>query len=406
MNIKERHTIVRRQCPTLFLALALGLTIADVSSTKGQALVGRPTNIASTSNGMISERFQKHSWFTSDGSFDVLIRATQTVPALKIYRAVNSRFTNFVSERQFKGSGGKSTSAGVLINDRLYLVYDTDAGQIVFAVLKYASSTWTLKSSSVLNQGASSIAARPSLAVEPSGRIWVGYTLENGKGIYSFHVDASNDGGQSWTASNAQLPTPAATQERSIRLITGPTSVYAIYSDSNTFGLSLRQDSTADPSSGWTNHGIFFTWSTSMLDPHGSHFSAVTDLSGNLHFLSNNGNLSGIYMRYGTYWSSPVIFSSTKSQIRAAYMELATDQKAKLVAIFSAANPGTQCLASFESPDDGGTWQEGPLLTPGHSETKNARVETPDLLSSFQPVLQQVLVSPGHQSAVSYVIEP
>lgn len=387
------------------IALTSALAAVSIVSATGQNLFGNPTNLLSSSHGMISDRFQKHSWFTSDGNLHILIREQQTKPALKLYRAQNSNFTSFGLERDFKGSGSQSTSDGVLINDHLYVVYDTAAGTIVFAELKYspASFTWALLSSSTVYQNVNGVTAvRPTLAIDSSAKIWVGYVLEGDED--AFKIRASADGGQSWSSVDANLPSPKPTQERSVRLVTGQGVVYALYSDQRSFGLSVLQNSL------WNNFGIFFTQDPAnqgMADPHGTHFNTAVDASGNLHFLSNDGDFRGLYMRYSlqnAHWNNPTLIDSTNATMKAAYMEIATDQKGKLLAVFSATNGPRDCLVTFRSSDNGDTWVEGAALLPLNLDTENARPEMPESLIASQPIFQQVTSGRRTQSVVSYIV--
>ena len=387
------------------IALTSALAAVSIVSATGQNLFGNPTNLLSSSHGMISDRFQKHSWFTSDGNLHILIREQQTKPALKLYRAQNSNFTSFGLERDFKGSGSQSTSDGVLINDHLYVVYDTAAGTIVFAELKYspASFTWALLSSSAVYQNVNGVTAvRPTLAIDSSAKIWVGYVLEGDED--AFKIRASADGGQSWSSVDANLPSPKPTQERSVRLVTGQGVVYALYSDQRSFGLSVLQNSL------WNNFGIFFTQDPAnqgMADPHGTHFNTAVDASGNLHFLSNDGDFRGLYMRYSlqnAHWNNPTLIDSTNATMKAAYMEIATDQKGKLLAVFSATNGPRDCLVTFRSSDNGDTWVEGAALLPLNLDTENARPEMPESLIASQPIFQQVTSGRRTQSVVSYIV--
>ena len=387
------------------IALTSALAAVSIVSATGQNLFGNPTNLLSSSHGMISDRFQKHSWFTSDGNLHILIREQQTKPALKLYRAQNSNFTSFGLERDFKGSGSQSTSDGVLINDHLYVVYDTAAGTIVFAQLAYspASFTWALLSSSTVYQNVNGVTAvRPTLAIDSSAKIWVGYVLEGDED--AFKIRASEDGGQSWSSADANLPSSKPTQERSVRLVTGQGVVYALYSDQRSFGLSVLQNSL------WNNFGIFFTQDPAnqgMADPHGTHFSTAVDASGNLHFLSNDGDFRGVYMRYSlqnAHWNNPTLIDSTNATMKAAYMEIATDQKGQLLAVFSATNGPRDCLVTFRSSDNGDTWVEGAALLPLNLDTENARPEMPESLIASQPIFQQVTSGRRTQSVVSYIV--
>jgi hypothetical protein len=387
------------------IALTSALAAVSIVSATGQNLFGNPTNLLSSSHGMICDRFQKHSWFTSDGNLHILIREQQTKPALKLYRAQDSAFTSFGLERDFKSSGGKSTSDGVLINDHLYVVYDTAAGTIVFAELEYspASFTWALQSSSTVYQNVNGVTAvRPTLAIDSNGKIWVGYVLEGNRD--AFRIRASEDGGQSWSSVDAYLPSSKPTQERSVRLVTGQGVVYALYSDRRSFGLSVLQNSL------WNNLGIFFTQAPAnqgMADPHCTHFNTAVDASGNLHFLSNDGDFRGLYMRYSLQnarWNNPTLIDSTKATMKAAYMEIATDQKGQLLAVFSAINGPRNCLVIFRSYDNGDTWVEGAPLLPLNLDTENARPEMPESLIASQPIFQQVALGRRTQSVVSYIV--
>jgi hypothetical protein len=392
-----------------FRLIALALLATSTVSATGQDIFGKPTNLSSISHGMISDRFQKHSWWTSDGYLHVLIRDPQTGPALKLYRAQAPTISSFGLEYQFRDSGEDSTSDGVLIDDHLYVVYNTTAGAIEFVELEYLpeSYTWVLRRSNTVAQNSNGFTNdRPTLAVESDGTIWVGCVLESARCVDSFMVYISEDGGQSWTISHAKIPPPKSTVERSLRLADGPGVVYALYSDRGAFGLSLKTTAT------WDHQGVFFKRSTpawnGMIDPHGSHFSTVVDADGNLHFLSNDGDFRGVYMRYNlrnASWSRPIFFDSLNSKMRAAYMEIATDKKGQLLAVFSATNGQRNCLITFKSRDNGDTWWEGGVLMPLRLDTRNARPEMPERLRASQSILQQVSLEGGRlQSVVSYIV--
>ena len=349
---------------------------------------------------MISNRFQKHSWFTTDGRFHVVIRDPETAPVLKLFRAQGSTMATFGLEYGFPGSGDHSTSDGVMIDDHLYLVYDTETGAIVFVDLEYSPATgaWALKRSNIVHFASNQLfaAVRPTIAIEPGGRMWMGCVLENKRGLKfeAFGVYASDDGGESWCTSTAMLPLPTPTEERSLRLIAGQQAVYAIYSDNGAFGLAVRQNG-GDATSCWADRGLFLRPKTNaeMRDPHGTHFSATVDLCGDLHFASNNQDYGGLYMRYNlanASWNKPTLFDSAMAKMRAAYMEIATDQKGRVLAVFSATCRRRNCLVTFMSRDNGDTWEESEVLMPLRTGTKNARPEMPERLMDSQPILQQV----------------
>jgi hypothetical protein len=403
---------------------ACGLAMAFIASCippaagQGTVTFGELTSLSSDSEGMLSNRFQKHSWFTSDGRFHVAIRAQEAKPSLQLLRARDESLVSFDRQYDFQDSGTSSTSDGVLINGHLFLVYDTASDAIAFVDLEYSpeAGSWELRRSSIIYRDEKKVftPVRPTIGVEPGGRMWAGCVLESG-GSFSlksgFAVFFSDDGGASWLPSDAGLPPPIATQERSLRLIAGEGAVYALYSDRRAFGVSVRPND-GDGTSGWNHRGLFFNprkVDPEMVDRHGAHFSATVDASGDLHFASNAGDYRGVYLRYnwrGDIWSPVRAFDSVGARMRAGYMQIATDGIGRLLLVFSARKNQTSCAVAFESLDNGDTWTESGLLTmQWRAKTGNARLEMPELLSAAHPILQQVTsANDRNQGAVRYIV--
>lgn len=387
---------------------AIGLSAVLLATmATAQQQVGNTTNVSSPISGLISERFQKHSWFTSDGVLHMLLR----VPQLTLYSS-DPTYTTFTAEFVLGASSQTSTTSdGILIGDILYLVYSDSSGNIDFAILNYSAVTklWTAGQSSVVVTGPNNV--RPSIAIDDAGAYWVGCVNETST-LDTFQVFTGTDG-LHWTAKAAKLPGASATQLRSLRMLNVQgAGLAAIYSNNNVWGISLKPNGSS-----WVNEGPFFKRVNPVQnDPHCEHFSCHSDGAGNIHFLSGDGNYSGVYYRYNVpalTLFGPLTFSGTQSTIRAAYMEVAGDTGGNLFAVFSAtvpANPSgiLNCLSSWKSADNGNTWTEGVVLVPPYPQTNEARPEIPEMPEGLRypfPAFQQVAQAFLPQSLISYLVQ-
>jgi len=78
----------------------------------------------------------------------------------------------------------------------IYIVYSSEPnGDLVYRRLAYADGTWTVGAAVTVYNGA--VTFGPSIAVEPSGKLWVSYSRQVAANRDT-HVKASIDGGEVW----------------------------------------------------------------------------------------------------------------------------------------------------------------------------------------------------------------
>jgi hypothetical protein len=389
---------------------------AQLEATPG-ALYGELTNLRSNTDEMFSYRFERHCWETSDGVLHLVTRTRKSVPSLQLVSSADAACTQFVEISEFELSGKDSTCDGVLSNDDLYLVYNTDDGGVTFVQSRYSiqGREWSTITASEVYRSTTRVgrACKPSIALEQGGRIWISYIIEKDAAYAtksSFALVYSDDLGRTWSQPQVSLPPAKSTTERSLRLLASTDMVYAIYSDDGRFSYATHSQLGAFPHE-WTDHGVFFERQAKedQADPNGAHFSATVDLAGNIHFVTNDAQYSGVYMNYQFQtadWSSPLLFTSNSAEMHAAYMQIATDGWNNALALFSAKIGRTPCLVAYASNDGGQTWIEKYVLSQqGGKTTGNPRIEMSEHLGSSQVVFQQTNEATGkRQSAIRYLL--
>jgi len=95
-------------------------------------IAGSQTNLAGSTEGTISHRFQKHSWITPDGRFHVMINTGPTEGALQL----SSSSDGFAWDLQsaIPDTDRSSHPDGTLSGNRLYVAYPTRTKQVALSV--------------------------------------------------------------------------------------------------------------------------------------------------------------------------------------------------------------------------------------------------------------------------------
>ena len=191
--------------------------------------MGQLTNLRSSVEGVISNRFQKHSWITTDGKAHLLINVGSSSNALELYSSGNA--VTWFKQATIPNSAKTSQGDGTLVGSRLYVVYTTRDRQIELATLDYKPSLSKWKMSGIVPITNDSQVAfdRPSVAVDNLQRIWIAAAfVQNGtNAIALFIIEAQGAAPRQV----GQFSTPNESSKRSARLLKTPDGVIMIYTD-------------------------------------------------------------------------------------------------------------------------------------------------------------------------------
>ena len=86
-------------------------------------VMGQLTNLRSSAEDIISNRFQKHSWITTDGKAHLLINVGSSSNALELHSSGGA--VTWFKQATIPNSARTSQGDGTLVDSRLYVVYST-----------------------------------------------------------------------------------------------------------------------------------------------------------------------------------------------------------------------------------------------------------------------------------------
>ncbi|MFO1420657.1 MAG: sialidase family protein [Candidatus Competibacteraceae bacterium] len=365
------------------------------------------TKIKSSSDRMISYRYQEHSWLTDDNALHAVINlgSNSQNTSLALYSSFD-KGQNWSSKISINGTNDKSTSDGFLYENKLFLTHSSPDGHIVFSVLEYDRmvKNWRLTKSKIVYQNADFMATGPTLIQDAQGKFWVVFTRQNNiPGLYDISVYYSINNGDSWIDTRLIIGAVDSSSERSAKLVLLPDRIGVVYTNGDTINWSYRLNDW-DPTTPWSGQ-LLFQYSGNDEDPFASHFSVATDQKMNIH-VATRENKQLLYLRFDNQtqsWDSPRILTSDAS---VAYMQVSVSTDNRILILYNA----NTIVKVLQSTDYGGTFSLRSLLVhpsksnfPSGADFSNPRVESPSLVGSWLPVLQQFVLS-GYQSLLYYYI--
>lgn len=392
--------------------LAVSLDPVDMAGPSLQALTpsgsvdvvtGIPTTITNGNEGMISSRFQDHSWVTEDGAVHVM---ANTNGQLSLYSSDDSGQT-WEETATLENSSGSSRSDGLIVDGKLYEVHTTGDGGIALSILSYSEDdiSWTVDSTVVYPSPSSLRLERPSITVTEDGTIVVACTaIDRATGQASLRVGYSEDQGATWTIVDQGIENTKGDGQMSGDIIATDDGVGLLYTNGNTLNwIDYSEDATTG--SKLEAERILVKGDT-QNDPNGTHFSSVTDEDGNIHVATNNGEGRVVYLRYDNAtdtWDDPVEITSYRS---GSYMQISILDDGSIHIAYEVNAGGEQFLEVSESVDGGDTWAVEARLTQDVVENPgNARLETPAYAQDTLPVFQQVESTRDSNSLVYYEVD-
>ncbi len=376
-------------------------------------VTGMATTISNGNEGMISSRFEDHSWVTADGAVHVM---ANTNGQLSLYSSDDNGMA-WDQSVTLPSSSSSSRGDGLIYEGKLYEVYTTGSGSTALSILDYSEAdvSWSINSTVVLPNPPSLQLERPSIAITPDGTLWVCCTAtDKVSGDVSLRVASSADDGQTWTAIDERIDNtidnPSGNKSQlnggkgrmSGNIIATNDGVGLLYTNGNT--LNWVDYSLSETSSGTYENERLLVYGDAQKDPDGTHFSSVTDSQGNIHVATNNGDSRVVYLRYDSTsdtWDNPVEITSYKS---GSYMQISLLADGRINITYEVSG-ASKYLEVSESTDGGNTWAVDSRLTQEVvSDPGNARIETPAYALDTLPVFQQVENQDGSNSLVYYEV--
>ncbi len=365
-------------------------------------ITGIPTTITNGNEGMISSRFQDHSWVTDDGAVHVM---ANTNGQLSLYSS-DDNGQSWDDTATLTNSSGSSRADGVIVDGQLYEVYTTGTGGIALSILNYSEDdvSWTVESTVVYPSPASLRLERPSITVTDDGTIVVACTAtDRATGQASLRVGYSEDQGETWTIVDQGIENTKEDGRMSGDIVATDDGVGLLYTNGNTLNwIDYSEDA---PTGSKLEPERLLVKGDTQRDPNGTHFSSVTDEDGNIHVATNNGEQRVVYLRYDNAtdeWDDPVEITSYRS---GSYMQISILEDGSIKIAYEVNAGGERFLEVSESVDGGDSWSVDARLTQDLvANPGNARLETPAYAQDTLPVFQQVEPTNGSNALVYYEV--
>lgn len=275
--------------------------VASLTAPAQAALEEQSTNLVSSTPYLYSYRHQRHMVVTTDGRYHLLANlGTQGGANASLYLLSSSDGVTWTQQRHLGYTDQYAVSDSALDGNTLTTVYQGNDGLVRYATATYdpASKSWSPFAVSKLPRAKADILAmNPSFTVDANGNTWVAYVAADTRtataGIVVYRRAA---GKTNWAAAPSigdigpYPPTTPQFAKHSARLVTIPNGIGMVYTvGPDIFWAQRKLKGGADLP--WNSTGLFLA-GTKDKDPMSSHFSAVTDDSGNVFVtFTDAGNL-------------------------------------------------------------------------------------------------------------------
>jgi hypothetical protein len=273
-----------------FLSLFAVLTL-QAASIQAQPLEipGEETTLKGSTEGIISHRYQKHSWITPDGRFQALINTGPNRNALQLFSSEDG--IAWTLQAKIADTDRSSHPDGTLVGNRLFVAYPTRQKKVALAIYDYApaSKNWTLVRRVAVPADKRTDYERPSVAIDGTGRIWISaIALQAREKFICVYVI---EGETQPRRVNLEFGLRNRNHQRSARLLQVPNGIMMVYSDdpfadTGEYTLNFCQRSDAQAvDAAWTASQKILDYHNEP-DDNGAHFSCAVDGSGATHIVT------------------------------------------------------------------------------------------------------------------------
>lgn len=376
------------------------------------------TQINSSSEKIISSRFQEHSFVTRDGLLHVVVNDGSAFSIMSQVH-LDDGSISWVETARFIGINDLDTSDLVLQEDTLYFANSAKGRRIDIRSLDYDLLTgeWTVRgtfSESFQNDSYKVRIKSPSLALNDDGDLAFAFSRiveKDGSTRANVHISLLERTADEFKRADSYLTIKAPLD---IKNLSG-----RLMADDDEFSLITLESTTPESSAKGTMSwrtivqdpvtGVFIQGQPSFmmskdldqLDPSGTHYSVLEDKSSNHHLLSNDGAGHLVYLRKSSAaagWQHVPIDDSLSG---VAYMQLSLLNDGSLLALSvsksSQFRPGKQ-MNIHRSSDLGLSWS---TIISCHDEKLsmgNPRLEIPAFGLNTPNWFQQIDVDGLYQS--------
>jgi hypothetical protein len=382
----------------LGLSLALGWSFRPAAACPvDREILGAPTNLTGTVEGIISQKFQEHMWVTADGRVHVVINDGGDEGALKLFSSLDGK--DWSLQVAIPGTDRRAQSDGLLYGSALYLVYPSSRGELVLSKLAYdaAGLRWRLRRSVTVYHREFHTPDRPSIAIDSRQRLWIGFADLNDVTGETVLKLLAGDGGPFCCTPPITLGTRNVSEQKSVRLIGVANALVAVYTDgpnpassTHTLNWAYRHDDQALDGS-WVEGGLLHQYRPGTKDPHGAHFSTVADGLDQVHIVSRSGP-DVIYFRISdltSSWDSARVLATDPA---GPYVQMSLSQSGVLYVLYpGSCGSSEQDIRVLVSSDYGETFTEAASLVFGRNRYLGQfRIASPTRFQAMLPVLRQI----------------
>lgn len=376
------------------------------SAALDSVLNSTPTGLVSATDRMTAQRHQRHLWADVGGTLHGLFNYgnREDYSGLTLCTSTDDGLT-WQEYLSLPDTDNSSSSDTLLVGDTLWAACSTTANTITLHRLQRTDSPtdpqWQAQASQTVATDPQAKCTVPTLTLDPQQRLWCAYVnYDNERHEGSLKLVVSDDEGQHWHPVPMVLSTVNNATAKSGLLLNLPDRVMVIYTDQRV-GADLRVVRTRNAAYRLHSWPVDQPWVCTEIYEHanvdsliegqyGSHFSALVDDQGNVHFATqDSGRLVYFRLAAGSdTWSEPLVLTE---DVKVAYLKLAFSPAQQRVLIVANLR---SFVRLYESDDYGITFTATALmLHPTASEEDGnsfarPQVEVPAEVDNMLPVLQ------------------
>jgi hypothetical protein len=351
---------------------------------------GGETNLVGTTEGILSHRFQKHSWITPDGRFHVMINTGPTEDALHL----SSSSDGFAWDLQsaIPDTDRSSHPDGTLAGNRLYIAYPTRTKQVALSVYDYqpGENSWVFVERIAIPGDRRTSYERPSVARDALGRIWISAIGVKGnvKTIFLYVIESANTPRRV----NRRFGLSNRYHQRSARLLQFRGGVMMVFSDdpaknNQEYTLNFTQRLDTQPlGAAWTPAKQILHYHDEP-DDNGAHFSCAVDSLGAVHIVTRS-NRTMYYLKLANGDLAARTPRDLKLVGPRQYPQAAVSESGTVHLFCPVEQNGREIVHVLSSSDGGESFQNDyDLIFRPDEHLGDRRLEAPSNFSETLPVL-------------------
>jgi len=395
----------------------------QASAALDSVLNSTPTDLVSATDRMTTHRHQRHLWADVGGTLHGLFNygSREDYSGLTLCTSTDDGLT-WQEYLTLPHTASSSSSDTLLVGDTLWVACSTTTDTIALHRLQRTDSPtdpqWQAQPSQLVIADPQAKCSVPTLTLDPQQRLWCAYVhYDNERHEGSLKLVVSADEGQHWQPVPTALGTVNNATAKSGLLLNLPDRVMVIYTDQRV-GADLQVVRTRNAAYRLHTWPVDQPWVCTEIYEHanvdsliegqyGSHFSALVDDRGNVHFATqDSGRLMYFRLAAGSdTWADPLVLTE---DVKVAYLKLAFSSVQQRVLIVANLR---SFVRLYESDDYGTSFTATALMlhpTASEEEGNNfarPQVEVPAEVDNILPVLQQYQRTDGLWGVLQFAVK-